>query len=374
MKHILFAVLGITPQVLTEALYALHKAGKDVDTIEVITTQTGCDLIHSLLLAGGDGAYHRYLKDYGIPSDRIQFDINNITILTDINGKPMDDITSLDENRRLILTILKKAKELTASSDTAVYFLIAGGRKTMSAALSLAAQLYGRPQDRIYHVLVSPAFESCRNFFYPPPKPIHIELIDKDGKPFLKDTRYAHIELVNMPFVSIRDKLPVDLLDNLTDINELSPYFIMDEPYKLIVDLNNCQISFAAKTIKLMPSIMAIYAFLVKRKINCTRRPTCDDCHDCFMDIQEIMDANTEIVEIYKKLVSIRGRYPNEDGRGIYALCKDDFFSYRSKIERKLRNAFGHGYLAKLYISAIGKKPNTRYGIRMDKNHLIVQK
>ncbi|RKX57645.1 MAG: TIGR02584 family CRISPR-associated protein, partial [Thermodesulfobacteriota bacterium] len=42
---------------------------------------------------------------------------------------------------------------LTASKDTAVYFLIAGGRKTMSACLAVAAQFYGRPQDRVYHVL-----------------------------------------------------------------------------------------------------------------------------------------------------------------------------------------------------------------------------
>lgn len=374
MKHILFAVLGITPQVLTEALYALHKSGKDVDVIEVITTQTGCDLIHSLLLAGGDGAYHRYLKDYGTPSDRIQFDTDNITILTDTNGKPIDDITSFDENRILMLSILQKARELTASSDTAVYFLIAGGRKTMSAALSLAAQLYGRPQDRIYHVLVSPAFESCRNFFYPPPKPIQIELIDKQGKPFSQDTRYAYIALVNMPFVSMRDKLPENLLNNLTDINELSPYFIMDEPHKLIVDLENCQVSLGGRTVKLMPSIMALYAFLVMRKLDCTHRHTCDGCHDCFMDIQEIMDLNLEIVELYKRMIISQGRYPTEDKRGIYALSKDDFASYRSKIEKKLRNAFGQGYLSKLSISSTGNKPNTRYGIRMDKNHLIVQK
>lgn len=373
MKHILFAVLGTTPQVLTEALYALHKSGKEVDAIEVITTQMGCDYIHSLLLAGGKGEYYRYLKDYGIPEDRIHFDANNITILTKNTGKPLDDITSLEDNRILILTILKKAKELTASSDTAVYFLIAGGRKTMSAALSLAAQLYGRPQDRIYHVLVSPAFESCRNFFYPPPNPMQIELRDKQGKPFLQDTRYAHIDLVNMPFVSIRDKLPKDLLENVTDINELSPYFIMDEPHKLIVDLKNCQISLGDKKINLMPSIMAFYAFFVMRKHNCTSRPTCDGCRDCFMDVQGILDANTEIVDIYKKLIISKNRYPNEEGRGIYALSKEDFSSYKSKIEKKLRDAFGHGYVTKLAISSIGQKPNTRYGIWMDKNHLMVQ-
>ena len=52
--------------------------------------------------------------------------------------------------------------------ETAVLFSIAGGRKTMSSCLTIAAQMYGIPQDRLYHVLVSPEFESNRDSYYPP--------------------------------------------------------------------------------------------------------------------------------------------------------------------------------------------------------------
>ena len=36
MKNILLAVVGLTPQVITEALYALHQEGRAVNAIHII--------------------------------------------------------------------------------------------------------------------------------------------------------------------------------------------------------------------------------------------------------------------------------------------------------------------------------------------------
>jgi len=373
MKYILFAVLGTTPQVLTEALYALHKSDKKINAIEIITTQTGYDYINAMLLANGDGAYYCYLKDYNISKDQIEFSKENITILKYPNGKSINDITSLTENQILMFTVLKKACELTASVDTTVYFLIAGGRKTMSSCLSLAAQLYGRPYDRIYHVLVSPDFENCRNFFYPPPKSKSIELLDSKGQPFIKETRYADIELINMPFVSIREHLPVELLNNLKDIKQLMPYLIMDKPHHLKLILATCQIIYGNKSIKLIPAYMAFYAFFVQKKLKCNQLDNCDECNDCFMDIQEIMDANEEIVSLYKQIIQLQNRYVDEDKKGIYALTKEDIRIYKAKINESLRRAFGHNYSSRLCITSVGEKPNTKYGITLGKDFLILQ-
>ena len=41
MKNILLAVTGLSPQVITETLYALHQSGRYVDAIHVITTLDG---------------------------------------------------------------------------------------------------------------------------------------------------------------------------------------------------------------------------------------------------------------------------------------------------------------------------------------------
>jgi CRISPR-associated protein (TIGR02584 family) len=39
----------------------------------------------------------------------------------------------------------------------------------MGALLAVALQPYGRPGDRLSHVLVSLPFETATGFFYPPP-------------------------------------------------------------------------------------------------------------------------------------------------------------------------------------------------------------
>lgn len=39
----------------------------------------------------------------------------------------------------------------------------------MSACLAVSAQCYARSQDRIFHLLVTPEFESSRDFCYPSP-------------------------------------------------------------------------------------------------------------------------------------------------------------------------------------------------------------
>ena len=58
-KRILLAVCGLSPQVITEALYALITQGRGVDEVHVITTRQGRDAIHAQVLASGEGALHR---------------------------------------------------------------------------------------------------------------------------------------------------------------------------------------------------------------------------------------------------------------------------------------------------------------------------
>jgi CRISPR-associated protein (TIGR02584 family) len=66
MKNILLAVTGLSPQVITETLYALHQNNRKVDRIHVITTREGKERIYADLLAGKSGYYFKYLEEYGI--------------------------------------------------------------------------------------------------------------------------------------------------------------------------------------------------------------------------------------------------------------------------------------------------------------------
>lgn len=369
MTNILLAVIGTTPQIITEALYALHQAGKKVDVIEVITTRIGKEAIYSLLLPENDGGYYRYLEDYGISKESIQFSAQNITILKNSNNIELNDIESLDDNTVLTSTVLQKTYELTGSNDTTVWFIIAGGRKTMSATLAMAAQIYGREQDRIYHVLVPPEFEHSKNFFYPPPTPKHIELFDKNGQPFFKETKFAQINLINMPFFSIRNLLPPNSLSKpFSDIKDISQFLIMDEAAKLSLQLQQCKVIYGDNKERLMPMQMAIYTFFISKKLKCTKDTSCYGCFDCFMSIQDVLASN-EVEAYYNMIAPNTYRHRGKDDT--FTFSKDDFLSFKSKINSRLAKISGQGSAAKIKIHSHGQHFNIKYGILLDKSFII---
>lgn len=148
MKNILLAVCGLSPQVITEALYALHQEGRCVDEVYVITTRQGKDIINAQLLSPADGQYYQYLRDYRIEAGQIAFGPDHVQVIVDERGREIPDILEADDNEQFLKKCLELTFSLTRDEETAVFFLVAGGRKTMSSCLTLAAQLYGRPQDR----------------------------------------------------------------------------------------------------------------------------------------------------------------------------------------------------------------------------------
>ncbi|MCD6297859.1 MAG: TIGR02584 family CRISPR-associated protein, partial [Deltaproteobacteria bacterium] len=199
MKNILLAVTGLSPQVITETLYALHQNNRNIHGIHVITTRDGKERIYADLLAGKNGCYFKYLEEYGIEPSGIDFGPGNVHVVMDEHGNELPDIIRETDNEHLIKKCLELAFRFTSDPENCVLFSVAGGRKTMSSCLTLAAQMYGRKQDRLYHVLVSPEFESSRDFYYPPKKSRSVELRDKNGQPFFKETRYAEVNLIHIP-------------------------------------------------------------------------------------------------------------------------------------------------------------------------------
>jgi len=57
---------------------------------------------------------------------------------------------------------------------------------------------------------------------------------------------------------------------------------------------------------------------------------------------------------------------------GIRGLTSENFHSYKSKIRQDLERGFGLYALADLAIEATGKKPDTRYGIKMEKEKIRI--
>ncbi|MCK5098916.1 MAG: TIGR02584 family CRISPR-associated protein [Desulfobacteraceae bacterium] len=372
MKNILFAVVGLSPQVITETLYGIYQSGKDIHEIIVITTSQGKKKIYSSLLAGNKGYFIKFLKEYNIPIDSILFNHDSIYVIEDEHGNAISDLTTEDDNRYLLKLCLELAFKFTNKPETSIFFSVAGGRKTMSSCLTLAAQLYGRTQDRLCHVLVSPEFESNRNFYYPPKTNTTVKLKNKSGETFYKNTKYAKVNLINIPFISIRKQLPHKHLNEVKDPGTLMLSLVQDEKPILRIDLLLKKIIYKDMELDLMPAHLALYGFFAVQKKKCEKEiKACGNCTDCFLKSFEILDKQSEITEIYKKLSG--SRLVNEmQGEGITNLDNDNLRSFKSKIKKILETRFGSPALKEIEIASIDSRPDTRYGIMIDKSKLEI--
>lgn len=371
MKNILLAVCGLSPQVITEALYALWHEGREIHGVHVITTRAGKEQILAGLLAPEDGKFQALLADCGIDPASIDFGSHNLHVLRDANGRELGDIVTPDDNEILVRTCLDLAFRFTGRPETAVFFLVAGGRKTMTSCLTLAAQLYGRAQDRILHVLVSPEFESCRDFWFPPRQSVPVQLRDHQGQPYWKETRYAAIHLVTIPFVSMRSELRQELLDQPRPPAELMQALIRDAPRMLVVNLTEGKLVYGQMELDMHPTRLALYAFFAERKKECRLDRLCAGCEECFLEATEIVASNA-VSRMYERIPG--GRMIDEmSDSGICSLSRENFQSYKSKIRRELLAAFGQGHIEKLEISSSGSRPDTRYGILLDRNQIRME-
>jgi hypothetical protein len=305
----------------------------------------------------------------------------------------------------------------------------------MSACLMVAAQLYGRPQDRIYHVLVSPEFESSSVFFYPPRQSRLIQLQDKNKQPFFKETRWAKVTLLPLAFVSVRERISDELLRSPQKPAELMQSLIGNEPPLLTVDIPAGKVVYQRREFDMMPARLALYAFFALLKKDCPRlaglaqprtaitmapeegmrearetapgiadpafllysgednrhaasmirseepalyhagppfdAPGCRDCRDCWLGFYDVAGRQARITELYR--LAAGGRTVSEmSDTGITNLNAENFNSYRVKINRDLERGFGAPNAARIMIASSGVRPHTRYGIELDREYIRV--
>lgn len=205
-KLVLLCVAGMTPQIITETLYALtQEQAERVDEIRVITTLGGRDKLLKSLLARPGGKFFEFCRDYHIDPASILFDETTIALLRTPAGRTLQDIRTVEENEMAADQICEIVRELTRDPHTRLHASAAGGRKTMSIYLTAAMQLFGRPQDRLSHVLVNEDFETHSEFFYIPFEPRELEIKDRDGNVKKRiSTADAHIYLAEIPFIRLR--------------------------------------------------------------------------------------------------------------------------------------------------------------------------
>jgi CRISPR-associated protein Csx14 len=369
MKTYLLTICGSKPQVITETLYALHQQGIQVDAIRILTTRAGKDACIGQLLRDGDGEYHRYLSEYGHSHHRIDFSARHVKAVLNEDGTEIDDIDTEEENERFLQLCMDDAFDLTSDPQNRVLFSIAGGRRTMGTCLSLAAQCYARPHDRIYHVLLNPSeFESCRDFFYPPRQPRIIEVRNRQGQPCMMETSLAEITLVPMPFFPLRGHLTQQMLRQPESPAALMLSLIRETKHELVVDLVQRKIVWKGIELDLSAARLALYTLLAQaKKDGACNRSTCQECESCYLTFEQISGRQEELTRLYQRIST------REIGKsGIVNLDSLEFNSYRSKINKEIALCFGEYEARKLQIESFGARPGVRYGLRLNKERILI--
>ncbi|WP_367155930.1 CRISPR-associated ring nuclease Csm6 [Methylomonas sp. HYX-M1] len=360
-QSILLAVTGLTPQVVTETLYALHRQGGDMPVaIHILTTAEGCQRAKLTLI--NDGWLARFYKDYGLPA--VRFSEEHIHILQHANGDPLNDIRSQADNQAMADGITEWIRTFTADAETALHVSIAGGRKTMGFYAGYALSLYGRSQDKLSHVLVAADYESHPQFYYPTPYSQVIYGNDPSRKPL--DTRQAEVMLADIPFVRLRHGLDQALLDGKTSFSQTVANAQQAlGPANLIIDLAKRMLIAQGTPVKQIPADLAFYLWILQRQADGQPAPQCPS------DGAPERDYAAQYLQQYRR---INGELGGAD-RTIAALqngmSKTFFEQRKSRINKAINQALSHAAQAYL-IQAEGKRPRTRYSIKLEPEQISV--
>ncbi|HRD50421.1 MAG TPA: CRISPR-associated ring nuclease Csm6, partial [Candidatus Contendobacter sp.] len=355
---ILLCVAGLSPQIVTETLYALAVTGEPrfVPTeIHLLTTAEGAQRARLTLLSEEPGWFHRLRQEYGLPD--IRFTLDTIHILRAADGRPLNDIREPADNEAIADAITAKVRELTADPDGAVHASIAGGRKTMGFYLGYALSLFGRPQDRLSHVLVSSAFESNPNFFYPAPVERVIFGNGPDQPPL--DAGDAEVMLADIPFVRLRDGLQEALLEPGASFSAVVAQAQRNLTAPgLTLDPASCRVRCGETVLRLTPISFAWLAWFARRAL--AGLPPIHHTEADFAEfLTEYRALTDELSSEYERAAKVLGAGQPED--------LQHYFEQRtSKLKRELAKVLGLPGARPYLIQGDGRRPRSRYALRLE--------
>ena len=361
-RRLLVAVTGLSPQIVTETVYALAVQARPrfVPTeVRLITTEEGAEHAKLSLLHPESGWFHRLCADYDLPP--IGFGPEHIHVLKGADGRPLGDIRSPEDNERAADTITDLVRGLTGDEGSALHVSIAGGRKTMGFYLGYALSLYGREQDRLSHVLVNAPYESHPEFFYPTPGSRLIHTPGPRSRPY--DAQDARVTLAEIPFVRLRDELSEGLREGEVRFSEaVAAAQRAIGPAELVIDLPGRRVRAGGEVIPLRPLHIAFLAWLARRQACGEGWLACPS-----RDAPEPRHAKAFLAE-YRAVIGEMG----DDERTADRMDKDggmtrEFFSEtKSKLHRSLRDRLGRRQARPYLVSEDGARPRRRYGIDVE--------
>lgn len=349
-KHILIAVVGLTPQVITETIYYFYKIRKQpIKEVYVITTQPGREKIISPLFQGG--ILQKLCNKLKVNKE-FRFDKDSIYVITDRRGNPLKDIRTIEDNERVAEVIWNLVKEYTSMDDVIVHCSVAGGRKTMGVYAAIVMSLLGRKGDTLSHILIDEEKESS-DFYYP--------LDEADEK---------KLSLAEIPYIRLREilslgKKKLNFVQRIKDYQrELDKRFI---PKKVIIDYEEKIIDGGkCGKINFTEREFFIYSLLAEKRKQCR----CENgCKECFIGIKDIQKKIPEYKNKFGKYFSATTEgtmdimIPKDKEDKLYDKDAQQLIrEIMTRINTKIENAeiFNRDFFK---IQKLGRRGNFLYGL-----------
>lgn len=226
-KVVLIALLGTSPAVLTEMVWALATREEEPivpDEIELWTTTKGKDAFEKQVL--NQGVWEKLKADLvhrGVQGvERLRIGPASFAPFVGKDYDYLEDLSSEETNLLAADKMLKELRKYTDDPSCRVILSIAGGRKTMGALALQCISLVGRECDEVYHILVNEPFDKRLDplFFYP-------EQVDgvwekrKYGDKIYTDDQ-AELYLFKVPYVRMRPLYEEKLGESISTFTKLS--------------------------------------------------------------------------------------------------------------------------------------------------------
>lgn len=217
-RTVLFAVVGTSPAVVTETIWALAASSPPivVDEVFIVTTTIGEGSLRRALLSkdahyGGKTVWAALQMELdALAPDEVsfgslsRFGSPRIEIVTNEERQELDDIQTSEDNEACADFILSHLKRYCSDPDVRVIGSLSGGRKTMGSLLQSCFSLVARKTDRLVHVLVNEPFDRKLEpqYYFPSREVDSHEIPGRDES--IKNSA-ARIELSEIPFFTLRD-------------------------------------------------------------------------------------------------------------------------------------------------------------------------
>lgn len=350
-RRVLLAVTGLSPQVVTETIYALAVQRQPAwipQEVRLVTTAEGAERARLTLLDRKSGWFHRLRREYRLPE--IRFNESGIRVVVDGAGRPLADIRSAADNMAAADFLLREIREIARNPRSELHVSIAGGRKTMGFFAGYALSLCGRPQDVLSHVLVDPPFESHPGFFFPTREPHVIHTPPPESRPL--DASRARVTLAEIPFVRLRELLERSGRPDEGGYAEAVEAVQREVNPRVEVDCACGVIRAGGTAVRMRPAELAFYAMIARamrqgRPVRCPPGAADEPLARLFLAEYERCAGGRDIERTTKALSK--------------GMEREYFLERVSRINRALGEALGEARAFPYQVRAAGRRSEAEY-------------